>query len=169
MVQAAFSPAPPSGAVRLEYFVEDIESDGEQVAAVSMSDDGLGGDLIPEDGIFTATLPQRPDNTIVRYRVLTDRGAGAVPISPRPTDPFAWHAYFVSPVIATETRVYQLFIARTPWARLWTNVQGGRVSGCAKHPTWNSKEFAIFVYDGKVYDCRVRYQGSRWNLSLIHI
>ena len=164
VIQVAFSPAPPSGAVRLEYFVENIESDGEQVTTVSMFDDGAGGgDLIPEDGIFTATLPERPDNTIVRYRVLTDRGAGAVPISPRPTDPFAWHAYFVSPVIATQTRVYQLFIARTPWARLWSNVQGGRVSGCARHPTWNSKEFAIFVYDGKVYDCRVRYQGSRWN------
>ena len=164
VVQAAFSPAPPAGAVRLEYYVENIETDDEEIITVSMLDDGArGGDLIPSDGIFTASLPERSINTIVRYRVLADQGAGVTRVSPRPSDPLDWHAYFVSPVIDTETRVYQLFIARTPWARLWSNVQGGRVSGCAKHPTWNSKEFAIFVYEGEVYDCRVRYQGSRWN------
>jgi hypothetical protein len=171
IIQAQFSPQGPSGppegpgtGVRLEFFVEDIVRDGEEVTIVDMFDDGVGGgDAIPNDGIYTATLEGRPDNTIVRYRVLADHGDGPVRATPRESDPKDWHAYFVSPVVDTETRIYQLFIAPVPWGRLWSNVQGGRVSGCAPHPTWNARQFAIFVYEGKVYDCRVRYQGSRWN------
>ena len=46
VIQVAFSPAPPSGAVRLEYFVENIESDGEEVTTVSMFDDGAGDRMV---------------------------------------------------------------------------------------------------------------------------
>ena len=162
-VQVLFSPAPPSGAVRLEHFVEDIEADDEVREMRALLDDGQGADLIAGDGVFSAQLPALGDNSIVRYRVLADRGEGEELVSPRATDPMEWHAYFVSPVIDTETRTYQLFIAPQAWTTLWQNVTPGRASGCTVNPRWNNRERAIFVHDGEVFDCRVRYQGSRWN------
>ncbi len=164
VVQARFSPRGPAAGVKLELFVEDIVRDDEEVTVVDMFDDGVqGGDAVPNDGVYTAVLGGRPDNTIVRYRVLADHGDGPVRATPRPSDPKSWHAFFVSPVVDTQTRIYRLFIAPRPWSRLWSNIQGGRVRGCAPSPTWNEREFAIFVHDGQVHDCRVRYQGSRWN------
>jgi len=167
-IQVAFSPTKPKGGVSLEFFIENVDRTDEEISKVDMHDDGVtGGDLIPDDGIYTVTMPARDDNTIVRYRVLAKledaKEAEEVRISPRPSDPKDWHAYFVSPVVNTDTPIYQVFIGRIPWGRMWSNIQGGRVSGCNFHPTWNRREFAVFVYEGEVFDCRVRYQGSRWN------
>jgi hypothetical protein len=169
-IQARFAPASPSGVVDLQYFVDDIAVTNEALTAVAMTDDGAGGDLVAEDGVYSALLPPRPNNSIVRYRIRADLepgGAGLEVISPRPIpgDSKAWHAYFVSPVISTTTRVYQLFITPPNWTQMWDNVQGGRVSGCAPSATWDAKVPAVFVVDGKVSDCRVRYQGSRYNRS----
>ncbi|MCZ6796201.1 MAG: lamin tail domain-containing protein, partial [Planctomycetota bacterium] len=164
VLQVAFTPEAPSGAVEVRYFVDDIQAEGEAVVAAPMFDDGAnGGDLIAGDGIYTATLPAQEDNAIVRYQVRADRGAGVEQVSPRPSHPNPWHAYFVSPVIDTETRTYQLFIAPRSWAQLWINVTPGRAGGCSANARWNLKERAILVHDGNVHDIRVRYQGSRWN------
>ncbi len=168
LIEASFSPANPSGTVDLQYFVDDVSVTNETVTTVAMKDDGTSGDLISGDGVYSVLLPPRADNSIVRYRIRADLepgGAGIEIVSPRPSpkDPHAWHAYFVSPVINTTTRVYQLFISPTSWTTMWDNIQGGRVNVCAERTSWDAKVPAVFVYNGKVTDALTRYQGSRYN------
>ena len=152
----------PASALEVEYFVDDVARTDEAVQTAALVDDGTGGDERAGDGVHSAVLPAQAERSIVRYRV---REAGRL-ISPRPGEPFAWHAYFVSPVIESNTRVYQLFIAPEAWTSLWTNIQGGRVSSCQPREDWNRKVPAVFVYEGKVYDVQVRHQGSRYNRTL---
>ncbi len=163
-IQVQLRPTRPSGAVELDFFIEDVERDDETIETIALTDDGRGGDVIAGDSVYAALLPAQADNTIVRYRVRADvDGSGSKVLSPRPTDPNEWHAYFVSPVIDTETRVYQVFISRRNWGTMWNNIQGGRVRGCAPSPTWNARVPAILVHEGRVFDIFTRYQGSRWN------
>ena len=153
---------------QVEYFVDDLERSDEARTVVAAT--GSGRDR-------EARLPRQPDNSIVRYRVLADRGAGrAEVLSPRAEDPVAWHAYFVSPVISSVDPPYQLFIKSTDWGQLWTNIDhpgpnerrvvaetvGGQTVRCRIRPSWDSRVPAVFVSDGQVHDVRVRYQGSRW-------
>ena len=163
LLQAAFTPLAPLN-VEVEHFLEDPIGGGERViAAQAMTDDGASGDLVPGDRVFSAILPARPDNSIVRYRIRADLGAGMEVVSPRPTDPLEWYGYHVVPAIQTDTRIYNIFITPANWGRLWNNIQGGRVSGCAPSATWDQTVPIVFTHDGEVYDARARYQGSRWN------
>ncbi|MBI4604505.1 MAG: lamin tail domain-containing protein [Planctomycetes bacterium] len=163
-VQAQFAPRGPSGPVEIEHYVDDVILGGEKtVLAAAMTDDGKGADLIAGDGVYAALLPGKPDNTVVRYRIRADRGAGVEVVSPRPSDPNGWYAWFVSPEIETRTRVYQVLISPVNWGRMWTGIQSNRVSGCNLSPTWDKVYPAVLVYDGRVMDAFVRYQGSRWN------
>ena len=163
-IEVSFTPAPPVGAVHLEHFVDDVAAAGEPVTRVELADDGAtGGDRVAADGVFTATLPPQPDNSIVRYQVLADRGAGLERVAPRADDPQQPYAYFVQPLIETQTVLYQLFISPQDWGQMWANIESGRVFGCAANPNWDAQVPAVFVHDGHVYDARVRYQGSRWN------
>jgi hypothetical protein len=155
-VTATLSAGPVSD-VRLEWFVDDLERSDEPVSSVPMTAAGGG---------WQATLGPQRDNAIVRYRLLATRGAAPEVISPRPSDPYSWHAYFVTPQIATSARVYQLFISRANWTQLWDNIDfpipGGRTDGCAVRASWQAKVPAVFVVDGVVYDAHVRYQGGRF-------
>ncbi len=157
-----FSHGPVLGA-RLEFFLDDVARTDEPRAAIALADDGLMPDEAANDLVWTGTLDPRPDRTIVRYRVLADLGEGEQVVSPRESDPYGWHAYFVSPAIATATPVYEVFIAPVNWGRMWTNITGGRVSGCNASATWDAEVPAVFAHEGRVYDVFVRYQGSRWN------
>ena len=147
----------------IEYFVDDVTRTGEPVASVALYDDGTSGDATAGDRVYTATMPAQAERSIVRYRVRVAAGGEARVASPRPDDPFEWHAYYVSPVIAGQTPVYELFIDPAAWTTMYQNVDDGRVNGCAIRPEWNDKVPAVFVHDGHVYDVRVRYQGSRFN------
>lgn len=161
-IQAHFSHVGALAPVVLEYYVDDVTRTDEAVASVSLVDDGSGGDEIAGDRVFSAVLPPQPAQSIVRYRVRAEDGSRAV--SPRPGEPFAWHAYFVEgDEPAGKTRAYHLFIAPADWTAMWTTIQGGRVAGCEIREEWNRKVPAVFVYEGKVYDVRVRHQGSRYN------
>ncbi|PRP93512.1 CotH kinase family protein [Enhygromyxa salina] len=143
--------------VRVDYFVDDVEVAGEPVASLAVSDAEFVGRTVAVE------LPGQAANSIVRYRVFADRGAGVELVSPRPSDPNDYHAYFVSPVVDSDARVYQLFLASDQWAQMWTNIEAGREQGCEASPTWNDRVPGVFVYEGQVHDVQVRYQGSRWN------
>jgi spore coat protein CotH len=108
---------------------------------------------------FSAELPAQDANSIVRYRILD----GSEVLSPRPSDPYGWHAYFVDPEIDSSSRIYHLFINTGDWTDLWDNIQNNRVVGCDPSPTWDARVPGVFVSDGRVYDVRLRYQGSSWN------
>lgn len=164
LVQVRFAPYASEGEVALEWFVDDLAVADETIERAVLFDDGIhGGDTFPDDGVFTTTLPAQDAHSVVRYRVNADRGSGPELVSPRPSHPNPWHAYFVESPVATETRTYHILISPAQWGRMWTNIQGGRVSGCNPHPRWNDRVDAVLVHDGVVRDAHVRYQGSRWN------
>jgi spore coat protein CotH len=139
----------------VEHFVDDLDRADEPVAAAPLRATAQG---------VVATLPGLPAGSIVRYRIRGRRGKAVETISPRPADPFAWHAYFVNPPLPA-TRTYQLFISPARWTAMWTNLSANGVinpnAGCLVNPTWNERVPAVLVADGQVYDVRVRYQGSR--------
>lgn len=139
------------GTVEVEWFVDDLTKTGEPTTRATLAGGGLAR--------WSTTLPPFADHSIVRYRLLID---GAV-VSPRPSDPFAWHVFAQVPAVATSTRVYSVYIAPADWGRMWTNVQAGRDSGCMVNPTWDDEVPAVLVIDGEAYDVTTRYQGSRYN------
>ena len=143
--------------VRVDYFVEDLTVPDEPYDSIFVADEDFVGRSVE------LLLPGQAADSVVRYRVFGDRGAGVELISPRPSDPHPYHAYFVSPEVDANARVYQLFLAPEPWTQMWTNLAGGRELGCEASPTWNNRVAGVFVYEGQVHDVQVRYQGSRWN------
>ncbi|MGH9360627.1 MAG: CotH kinase family protein, partial [Thermoanaerobaculia bacterium] len=165
-VRARFEPIERVSQVSLEYFIDDVAATGEATTTVALRDDGAPGiDPAADDDEWSVVLPALPDNTLVRYRIKGDRGAGVEVISPRPSDPRAWHAYFVTPVVNTQTRLYHVLIAPANWTQMWNNIQGGRVSNCAPRASWDATVPAVFVHEGRVHDVFARYQGSRYNRS----
>ncbi len=153
-IGASLSAHPGVVGVEVEWFVDDLASTGEPTTRMAMTS---------QAGNYTASLPAFPDHTIVRYRFHIDSGAGAQIVSPRPSDPYAWHAFAVVPQVGTTTQLYQLYISPANWGKLWTNIEDGRDSGCTMNPTWDDEVPAVVVHDGEVYDVLARYQGSRYN------
>ena len=155
-VRAVFS----AGSIRdvaVEYFVDSLDRSDEPRATVALASAG--------SMTFTGLLPAARDNSIVRYRIVGVREGGPEVISPRPTDPYAWHAYFVTPVVNTTAPIYAIFVARGDWTRLWDNInfptEARRVDGCRLRDSWDDRVPAVFVHAGQVHDVRLRYQGSR--------
>ncbi|CAN5913868.1 hypothetical protein BH11MYX3_BH11MYX3_17260 [soil metagenome] len=146
---------PGIASIDFEWCVDDLAIEAEPTTLTPM--------VAQASGQYTADLPAFADHTIVRYRFRIDSGAGPTVVSPRPTDPYAWHAFAVVPKIATTTELYQVYIAPAAWGQMWTNIENGRDSGCTVSPTWEDDVPAVIVHDGDVYDVRARYQGSRYN------
>ncbi len=117
----------PLLSLAIEWFVDDVTRVDEKTATVPM---------VRDADMWAAALPGQPANSIVRYRFLAllKSGAAADVLSPRPSDPFSHHGYFVTPPVASKTRAYHLFVSPTDWGRMWTHVQpdanSGRVLGC---------------------------------------
>ncbi len=145
--------------LRVEWFVDDVAREDEPHQMVSLS----------------GQIPAQPANSIVRYRLFGRRdGATEELLSPLPSDPYDWHAYFVEPNIPGRTPAYHIFISPANWGTLWTNDQPGWVTGCgvgenpdcrfcAPNPKWDATVPAVFVSQGRVYDVEVRYQGGLFN------
>ncbi len=62
---------------------------------VAMRDDGLGGDLVAGDSIFTAALARQANRTLVRYRIVAADGLGASVRAPYADDPSLNFAYYI--------------------------------------------------------------------------
>jgi len=151
---------------QLQWFVDDMQVTGEPITTVSLTNN---------NGFYEATIPKQPNNSIVRYRVLVDKGAGAEIISPRPSDPLQWWSYFVTPPINSSAPVYQIFIKKENWNQIYDNVLwpspddkrvspgGSNANRCLLRASWDARVPAVFVSEGVVYDTFVRYEGSRWN------
>ncbi len=162
-VEATLSDGPPAD-LAVEFFVDRLDRDDEVREVVPLNGQGSA---------FRATLPALAAESIVRYRI-RGRRAGPDPaletVSPRPSDPFPWHAYFVSP--AEDEPGYRIFIAPAAWTAMWTNLFAfGALNpapnyGCLVNPTWDERVPAVFVAGGQVHDVRVRYQGGRSQRSV---
>ena len=123
-------------------------------------------------GVFTCELPGQTDRSVIRYRIRADRGAGVEVVSPRADDPFAWHGYFVMPVRASTTPIYDVFVSTASLSTLSSNIsQSPRRITNPDPPgnpraSWNATQPAIFIGpDGVVRDIRIRHHGSRYNRS----
>lgn len=62
---------------------------------VTMHDDGMDGDAVAGDDIYSVTLPVQPNRTLVRYRITCTDGLGATWRAPFADDPSLNFAYFV--------------------------------------------------------------------------
>jgi hypothetical protein len=161
-----FAEARPQ-APEVEFFVDGIEVSDEPTTRVALLHTRIG------DG-YEAVLPPQKERSIVRYRVVDTRDGQTTVVSPRPSDPFDWHAYFVSPADEGQTPAYHLFIKTADWERMFDHIEQGRVPGhvgtlggrpgfCAPNPYWNARVPATLVVGGQVHDVQVRYQGSGTN------
>lgn len=161
-----FSSAAGLAKVNVEWFVDDIESTGEPTVLTPLAPEGAAS-----TAQFSASLPSQIDRSIVRFRIRADRGGGDEVVSPRADDPFGWHAYFVTPVRSSPRPIYDCFISSNSLRVLRTNIsQNPRRVSRPDPPgqpraSWNATEPAIMVYDGVVYDIRMRHHGSRYNRS----
>ncbi len=61
---------------------------------LTMRDDGLDGDAVAGDSLFTATIPAQAHRTLVRYRIRATDSLGAAVRVPYPDDPSLNFAYF---------------------------------------------------------------------------
>lgn len=165
-ISVVFSNLSPFSKPQLQWFVDDLQATGEPLTTV---------DLVANSGFYEATLPKQPNNSIVRYRILVDKGAGSEVISPRASDPLSWWAYFVTPPVNTNAPIYNLFIKKEDWTQIYDNANwptpddkrvapgGTPANRCLLRDVWDGQVPAVFVADGIVYDTFVRYEGSRWN------
>ena len=148
-------------AAGVDYFVDDINATGETLATTDLQPIG---DLATAR--FMATLPGLPNRSVVRYRVRADRGSGSEVVSPRPDDPFRWHAYFVSAGRVSSNPSYELFISARSLATLATNISQNPKRVTLPDPpgypraSWNATERGVFVCNGVVRDIRARHQGN---------
>src|SRR5690606_13183583 len=93
-VRVRFEPRAPDGPVRVEPFVDIITRTDDETARFDLLDIGTGADREASDLVFSASLPGDPENSIIRYRIVVGDGEDAQVLSPRPSDPFEWHAWF---------------------------------------------------------------------------
>lgn len=164
-ISVGFSTLGPVQSPQLQYFVDNVEVTDEPITTVAM---------ILNNGVWEASLPPQKDNSIVRYRIQADRGAGVEVVSPRDSDPFAWWAYFVTPKVTSNVSLYQLFIKKSNWNQMYDNINfgtddrrvqpgGSSANRCLLRDSWDATVPAVFVINGVVHDVFVRYQGSRYN------
>ncbi|HOW70797.1 MAG TPA: lamin tail domain-containing protein [Phycisphaerae bacterium] len=155
-IAATIEPYATVAGAQVRYFVDDIEKTSETVSTAIMANGG--------NGTWTATLPAQVANSVVRYQIWLNTGAGYTRFSPRPAgDAYEWNAYFVDPQMSSPEPQFHLFISKVNWQLLYTNCSPGRVIGSTLNPNWDAQVPATFVADGVVYDVTVRFQGSRWN------
>jgi hypothetical protein len=166
-LDVVFSATNQLSSLSVEYFLDDINRTNESRFTVALSPLGAGA-----DACFTGTLPGQANRSLVRFRIRANRGAGLENVSPRADDPFAWHAYFVTPPRDSTNWIYDCFISTASLFTLQTNIVEGlpweqrRVvppdpPGLPR-TSWNATEPAVFVYNGDVYDIRARYHGSQY-------
>lgn len=162
-VEVVLSSLQELGPLELEYFADNINLSDEPVTKIAMTAIQSGGTS------FTATIPGMADRSIVRYRIAAVRAGRREILSPRADDPFAWHAYFVSPLRNSTKPIYDCFISTASLSRLAANIAGNPRRVTSPDPpgnpraSWNATEPAVFVHEGVVRDIRMRHHGSRYN------
>ncbi len=156
-IEARFSTNETLTGVTLEYFYDNLEKEGETLAK---------RDMKLKESTWTHTLPKKPDRTLVRYRILADLGQGLEQISPRESDPYSWHAYFVMPKFTDTRKYFELMVSRKGISQLSKNAAANPRSGYrpAKNikprGPWNDTVHGILVYNGEVRDVYARWNGS---------
>ncbi len=130
--------------------------------SVAMADDGTGGDVIANDGIYSATIPAQAAGTVVAFRVFARDSAGATTLFPADLHdnagvPRECVVAFGDPIPTGSFSHHHIFITQN-WAQRWA--QGGGVSHETHDGTWVDGGGRI------VYDWAGRYAGSPYHQYL---
>lgn len=139
--------------------------------AITMHDDGMNGDAVAGDDIYSVTLPVQPNRTLVRYRITSTDGFGVSRRAPFADDPSLNFAYFVydgvpnyAGVNATNLQTVPIYFLLTRQADFDTCTAYAPANQIPQFngALANEARFAFnwagaFVYDGEVYD-HVRYR-----------
>lgn len=138
---------------------------------LAMSDDGSGGDVLPDDEFYSTTLPASTHRSLVRYRITVSDALGNSARVPYPDDRALNFAYFVydgipayqgveAATMANALPVYHLLTRGEDYAEAIAyngNDQINQGTEARFLYNWNG----TMVYDGKVYDnIRFRLRGA---------
>lgn len=159
---------------KLEYFVDELGKTDEPRMSARLTSMG--------EGTFRTTLESYAQTTLVRYRIVADRGITADEvISPRPSDPFGWYGFFVEPAVQTNSKFYHLWIEPKNWGQVYANtgiaippavdrnfdqrrmMGTGALERCMLRTVWDDRVPGTMVSQGRVFDVLLRFAGSRWN------
>ena len=169
--------------VQVQYFVDNVNLFTEPRVSVNMT--SLG------NGVYTGTIPGQVDRSIVRYRILADRGTGSETVAPRADDAAVspvgaagaregWYAYFVTPPRSSQDPIYDVLVPQASLTKIAFNisVDPRRVTAysptgvpreippmTANDPIWNGTAPAVFANEGQVWDIHLRYHASRYHRS----
>jgi hypothetical protein len=141
---------------------------------VVMHDDGLNGDAEAGDDIYTATLPQQANRSLVRYRITCTDSLGASRRAPFEDDPSLNFAYFVYDGIPAYENVSSTVLQSLPVYFLLSRAVDVDVclayNGANQIAQFSSTNGSVanaarfvfnwpgtVVYDGEVYD-HIRYR-----------
>lgn len=138
---------------------------------VTMHDDGMNGDAVAGDDIYSVLLPVQPNRTLVRYRITSTDALGASRRAPFADDPSLNFAYFVYDGIPSYASVTSSNLQTLPVYFLLTRAEDfdtcTAYSGANQIPQFNGSLAnearyvfnwsGAFVYDGEVYD-HIRYR-----------
>jgi hypothetical protein len=127
-----------------------VDGAGGNPAQVAMADDGVGDDGIPGNGIFGATLPARPDRTIVLFWIrATAQGNQSVTVPAGAPNP-AFLYQVEAPGAEGARPLYRMVLKAS-------DLQSLRARGNTSNVLLDS----TFIADGKSYYNRgLRYRGS---------
>jgi hypothetical protein len=136
--------------------------------AVPMHDDGVNGDAVAGDNIYSATIPQQANRTLVRYRITVTDSLGASRRAPFEDDPSLNFAYFVyngvpaylgfSSTVLQTLPVYSVIVRDsdinqcTAWFNSSDQLPQANGDGSRNEGRIFFNWEAALVYDGVVYD-----------------
>jgi hypothetical protein len=159
-------PLPVSGGnINLSQARPDNDTYEQGWISLDMLDNGLDGDSLAGDGIYSITLPPRAHRTLVRYRITVSDAEGIGTRVPYVDDPSLNFAYFVydgipdyngHPAATLETLpVYHLITRAGDYSEClaYSSSQINQGNEARFFYNWN----AAIVYDGVVYD-NIRYR-----------
>lgn len=103
--------------------------------SISMADNGLNGDAVSGDGVYTAPVPFNTSNEHIKYYIEAEN-ANALKLMPERAEYFYYH-YYVDQVVGEEELTDVEFSVYPNPATEWINIDPGNVQS----------DYAITIYD----------------------
>jgi hypothetical protein len=162
--------------------IDDAAYDANWVS-VAMHDDGVGGDVVASDDVYSVAMPasMQVHRRLVRYRITAVDGMGLSITGPYADDPCPNFAYFVYDGVPAWTAAINPWAAQPQYTTFGADVMRSlpvyqliSKKGDVETATWleqyagsEYKWQGTLVYDGEVYDhIRYRMRGGVWRYAM---
>jgi hypothetical protein len=136
-------------AVMLRYRVDPSNT----FQTVSMTDDGVGGDFMPNDGVFSATIPGQPLGALIAFHIVAADGSSTPATSVFPNDAPSRECLvrFGETQPAGTFGTYRLWMTKATFDR-WVS----------QHKLSNTRSDVTFVYNNErvIYNAQAVFAGS---------